>query len=156
MAIDVIVKPIPSSKAIINKMLDFEKALANLPNIRFGDDCCPLRHTFGDGLYIREITMPKGMVIVSKLHKTTHPYFVLSGDVSVFTETGTVRIRGPFSGITRAGTKRILYTHEETVWTTVHATEETELEKIEEEVIATTYDQLPDHVKEKALCHGQF
>ena len=130
-------------------MGNVEDAIKKIPGAKTGDDCCPLTHTFADGVYIRQITMPKGMVIVSKLHKTTHPYFVLKGDVSVLTEEGVVRIKGPYSGITQAGTKRVLYIHEDTVWTTVHVTKETDLEKIEDAVIAKDYDELPDHVKDQ-------
>jgi hypothetical protein len=88
--------------------------------------------------------MPKGALLTSKIHKVTHPYFVLKGEVSVLTEKGIQRIKAPYSGITPAGTKRILYIHEETVWTTVHVTKEKDLEKIEEEVIANSFDDLPE------------
>ncbi len=163
MAIEVIANKIPIAKQMVNKMLEVESAIANMPDAKFGDDCCPLKHTFGDGLYIREITMPKGYLLTSKIHKTNHPYFVLSGDVSVITPDETIRIIAPHSGITKAGTKRILYMNEETVWITVHATKETDLEKIEDELIAKTYEELPEEIK-KALneqemealpCHSQ-
>ena len=136
-------------------MLELDEALAQVDGAIFGDDAAPLTHTFGDGLYIREITMPKGMLVTSKLHKTTHPYFVLKGDVSVETETGTVRIKAPYWGITKAGTKRILYIHEETIWVTVHATQETDLEKIEKEIIADNYNDLLEHLnkRKELLCH---
>jgi len=153
MAIEVSVKKVPSSKELINKMLEVEAAIGSMPGAKFGDDACPLKHTFADGLYIREMRAPKGMINVSKLHKTTHPYFILEGDFSVLTENGLVRIKAPYTGITKAGTKRIVYFHEDTVWITVHATEETDLEKIEEELIAKTYDELPEHIKEKLICH---
>jgi len=146
-----------SRKEMIDKMLALAHGIENLPDVKYGDDVAPLVHTFADGMYIRQITMPKGMIIVSKLHKTTHPYFVMSGDVSVLTEDNkVVRIKAPYSGVTRAGTQRVLYIHEETVWTTVHATKETNLEKIEDVVIAKSYAELPEHVKNggKLLCHG--
>jgi len=130
-----------------NGVAALENEMHKLPDAKYGDDVAPLKHTFADGLYIRQITMPKGMLLTSKIHKTTHPYFVLKGDVSVLTEQGTVRIKAPFSGITKAGTKRVLYIHEETVWATVHATKQTDLKKIETEVIAKSYDELPNHVK---------
>jgi len=129
-------------KEFRNKVDVFENALAQIPGATFGDACAPLRHLFGDNLYIREITMPKGMVLTSKIHKTTHPYFVLRGDVSVCTEDGIVRIKGPYWGMTQAGTKRVLQVHEETVWVTVHSTEQTDLEEIEKELIAEDYDRL--------------
>ena len=149
-------------KEMINKMLEVESALGRLPGTKFGDDAFPLKHTFADGLYIREMKGLKGTIVVTKLHKTTHPYFVLKGDVSILTEKGMERVKAPCSGITKAGTKRIGYFHEDTIWITVHATKETELDKIEEEVIAKTYDELPEDVKktlgidskEILLCHG--
>ncbi|HUT47228.1 MAG TPA: hypothetical protein VMX36_13160 [Sedimentisphaerales bacterium] len=129
------------------RMLGFESAISQQPGAKFGDDAGPLSHFFADGLYIRQYTGLKNTIAVSKLHKTNHPYFVLEGCASIITEEGPVRIEAPHWGITKAGTKRILYFHEETIWITVHATEETDLEKIEDVVIAKTYDDLPESTK---------
>lgn len=147
MAIDVSVKKVPSSKEMINKMLEVESAIGRMPGAKFGDDACPLKHTFADGLYIREMRAPKGMINTSKIHKTTHPYFILEGEFSVLTEDGMVRIKAPYMGITKAGTKRVVYFHQDTIWITVHPTKETDLERIEEELIAKSYDELPEEVK---------
>lgn len=116
---------------------------------------CPLKHSFGDGLYVREIFMPKGTLIISKIHRFAHPYFVLKGKASVLTEEGVVVIEAPYQGMTKAGTKRALYIHEDMIWTTVHATEETELDKIEAEIIAKNFEEfdiLRDS-KEVLPCH---
>jgi molybdopterin-guanine dinucleotide biosynthesis protein A len=85
------------------------------------------------------------MLFVTKIHKKTHPYFIMKGDASVLTEEGVVRLKGPFAGITAAGTKRVIFTHEDTVWITVHATNETDLMRIEKEIIAKDFDEM-DHV----------
>ena len=129
--------------SVREKILTIEDKMREHPEVMIGD-CCPLKHTFVDGAYVREITMPKGMLLTSKIHKICHPYFILKGDVSVLTEEGVKRIKAPYSGITQPGTKRVLYMHEETVWTTVHVTKETDLEKIEQEIIAKTYDEVPN------------
>lgn len=152
----------PCSKALLDKMFEFEDALARLPQSIHHSEQDFATHEFADGLYIRAFNGIKGMIAVSKLHKTNHPYFVMVGDCSVLTDEGTVRIKAPYFGITKAGTKRILYFHEHTVWITVHATEETDLKKIEDVVIAKNYNELPDEVKlalgieekEVKLCHG--
>lgn len=125
------------------KICMFEKAMKKMPGTMIGD-CCPLKHTFVDGAYVREITMPKGLLLTSKIHKVKHPYFIMKGEVSVFNseEGKAVRIKAPYSGITPAGTKRILYIHEETVWTTVHVTEKTDLKEIEKEIILPSYDAI--------------
>ncbi len=140
-----------SAESLYNKMVEFERAIGRQPGAKFGDDATPLEHHFADGLYIRKMTAPAGMINVSKLHKTNHPFFILEGDVSILTEKGIVRITAPHFGITPAGTKRVVYFHEETVWVTVHATKETDLQKIEDEVIAKTFGELPER---KELCHS--
>lgn len=128
------------------KIMEFEKAFDAHPASVKGkelDKRCPLKHTFVDGAYVREIFMPKGTLITSKIHKICHPYFIMKGDCSVLTEEGVVRIKAPHQGITQAGTKRLIYVHEDCVWITVHVTKETDLEKIEEEIIAKSFDGLP-------------
>ena len=136
-----------SHKNVFDKMVEFEDILSGMDGARFGNDACPLRHVFGDGIYIREITMPAGLVLTSKIHKTTHPYFILEGEVSVLTEDGMVRIKAPYWGMTKAGMKRVLQIHKKTIWVTVHATKETDIYKIEDDIIAKNYDELPERVR---------
>ena len=114
-----------------------------------------------------EITMPAGLLLTSKIHKICHPYFITEGDVSVITEEGVVRLKAPYSGITPAGTKRILYIHKKTVWTTIHRTFKKNIKKIEKEIIAKDFKELNIDVDEKILdnlnnvlrgetiCHGE-
>jgi len=122
-------------------IVNVEAKISATPGAMFGD-CFPLKHSFADGCYIREINVPRGQLVVTKIHKQAHPYFLMKGDCSVLTEEGPRRIKAPFYGITPAGTKRVVYTHEDTVWVTVHVTKEKDLEKIEEEVIAKTFDEI--------------
>ena len=118
----------------------------------------PLRHMFTTGAYVREITLPAGQIIVGKLHRHAHLNFISRGSVTVVTEHGGVeRLTGPCTIISPAGTKRVVYTHEETVWTTVHVTEETDLKKIEAETIAPSYTALGLEEPQSGgvLCLGQ-
>ena len=102
----------------------------------------PLKHSFADGCYIREIFNPKGELLVTKIHKVSHPFFLLKGDMTILMEDGIKRIRAPHYGITPAGTKRIIYCHEDCIFITVHVTKETDLKKIEEEVIAKDFSEV--------------
>lgn len=114
---------------------------------------CPLRHIFTDGLYTREITMPAGSLVTSKIHKTEHPFVVPRGTVSVWTDNeGEVLIKAPFVGITKPGTRRVLFVHEETVWLTFHADPSNckDVDQIEERIIEKHSNPLlPDEVKNK-------
>ena len=55
---------------------------------------------------------------------------------------GKEELKAPCSMISKPGTKRILYAKTELVWTTVHLnpTNTQDLEELEEEIIAPTYD----------------
>lgn len=115
---------------------------------------CPLKHSFGDGCYVREIFMPAGTFIISKLHNKNHPYFVLKGKALVKTEEGIVTIEAPFQGMTKAGTKRALYILEDMTWITVHVTDETDLDKIENEIISKNFKEFDKTQIGGTPCHG--
>ena len=126
-----------------NKVLDLEQELLDSGVCYTGDELDrinPLKHTFADGCYIREILMPAGQVIISKIHKKLHPYFIMRGKVSILTDEGVQHIQAPYSGITKPGTKRVLYMHEDTVFITVSVTDKNDLKEIEDEVIATDFN----------------
>jgi hypothetical protein len=150
---------IEKKSVIRGEIIKAEMALRTLPGALIGDSpeylaLCPLKHSFADGMYIREIFLPEGMLFVTKIHKKLHPYFMLKGDCSVLTENGVVRIKAPFSGLTPAGTKRVIYAHEDTIWITVHATLETDIDKIENEVIAKSFKEMGlevEGIEEKEL-----
>jgi len=102
----------------------------------------PVKHTYADGLYIREIFMPRGEIVISKIHKIAHPFFLIKGKISVLSEDGEKLLQAPYYTITQAGTKRMLYTHTNAIVVTVHRTFETDLNKIEDEIIAKSFDEL--------------
>ncbi len=103
----------------------------------------PVKHTFAGGCYIREIYNPAHELIVTKIHKKEHPFFLMKGEMSILTEEGIQNIKAPYQGVTKPGTKRAIYTHEECIFITVHATESTTIEDVEEEVVCTKYEDLP-------------
>lgn len=93
-------------------------------------------HTFTPGMYVRELFLPAGSVNVSKIHRTEHPFVVLTGLVSVYSDNdGAQHIRGPYFGITRVGSRRLVIAHEPTVWLTFHATDLTDVDAIEQMII---------------------
>lgn len=101
----------------------------------------PVREYFANkgkkhGVYAREITIPAGSIVTGKIHKTEQINFLLKGEISVLTERGMERFKAPATIVSPAGTKRIAHAHTKVVWTTIHATEETETDKIEAQFIA--------------------
>jgi hypothetical protein len=106
---------------------------------------CPVTHRFTPGLYIREIFMPKNTILTSLLHLTTHPFFIMQGEFSVWHRGIEVqRIKAPYTGITEAGTRRLLYIHEDTIWTTCHVTDLTDPDEIIESITSNDFNPLVD------------
>jgi hypothetical protein len=72
-------------------------------------------------MYIRQIAMPAGSLITSKIHKTQHPYTISHGTAAVSIDgKDWCEISAPYTGITEAGTRRVLYIVEDCIWTTYH------------------------------------
>lgn len=104
------------------------------------DDVCPVTHHFAPGLYAREIFLPAGVRIIGKIHRHAHVNTISKGRVTVFTEFGTQDLQAPVSFVSQPGTKRAVVAHEDTIWTTYHPTQETDLAKIEQHVIAPSFE----------------
>lgn len=102
----------------------------------------PLKHHFSHGIYGREMFLPKGSLIVGKIHKLKNFNIISQGDVSFFSIDGADRVQAPHSFVGSPGAKRVIYAHEDTVWTTIHGTDETDLDKIEELFIAKDYHEV--------------
>ena len=120
---------------IENKMLKSEKSLKGKELEHFN----PLKHSFAKGVYIREVFNPAGELLVTKIHKYSHPFFLLHGEMTILGEDGEKKIKATHYGITKAGTKRIIYAHTDCIFVTVHATNEIDIDKIEEEIIAKDF-----------------
>lgn len=113
-----------------------EDALVQLPQVD-----CPVRHHFGPGVYMREMTIPKGVTAVGAVHRTEH-LSIVCGHCLVTTDEGVKELQGYATVHSRAGAKRAAYALEDTIFTTIHPTTETDLEKLCEMLTETTADQL--------------
>ncbi|MFM0151448.1 hypothetical protein [Paraburkholderia sediminicola] len=120
--------------AYVNRL---EAEVNKLPQVE-----CPVWHHFAPGLYARQMLIRAGTVLTGAVHKTEH-LCIVSGDINVTTDDGVQRIRNLQLVIaSKPGTKRAGYAHEDTIWTTVHATTETDLDKLVEELVEATSQQL--------------
>lgn len=105
----------------------------------------PIDEKYGCGTYAREMFIPKGTIIVGKIHRHQHLNFIMKGKVSVATEFGKKYFEAPCIFVSEVGLKRAVYAEEDTIWATVHMTEhlgEENLDKIEQEVIAPSYEDM--------------
>jgi len=134
-----------AKRHIRTEILGLEESLkADFPEATYGDRAdCPLTHSFSDGIYVRKIKIPAGLIATGKIHKHRHPNFLMSGTVRVVTEGGGEQLlEGPCDMISPSGTKRALYAITDLVWITVHhnPTNTRDIEKLEKEIIADSYE----------------
>lgn len=120
-----------------DKILNMEDFMLKLPQVEI-----PVIHHFSEGIYAREIKAPAGVMMTGMVHKHEHLNIMSKGEVSVLTEDGIKRLKAPCTFVSKPGTKRIGYVHEEMVWTTIHATKETDLKKLEAELVTRSFDDV--------------
>jgi hypothetical protein len=118
------------------KVLEMESMMREKPQVD-----CHVDHVFAPGLYARQIHMPAGALVVGKIHKHAHVNTISKGKCLVATEFGFDEFVAPHTFVSKPGTKRAVLVIEDTVWTTYHPTDETDLGKVEDHVIAKTYEE---------------
>lgn len=101
---------------------NLETLMVDLVNLGIENqvDSYPLTHRFSDGVYLREIFIPAGELIIGKTHAHEHFNFITKGKAIILTKDGAAVLEGAQTLLSSAGTKRALYTLEDTVWTTIH------------------------------------
>lgn len=78
------------------------------------------RHFFAPGMYLRELVVPAGMLMVGKIHKHEHFLLVLKGKAEVISEFGRMVVEAGHISISPAGVKRVVLALEDTQFVTVH------------------------------------
>lgn len=133
-----------SKKAVLRArkdIQDFEKVLSKNEDAVFGD-AFPLKHTFAPGVYVREMFIPAGSLVVGKIHKMEHVVILLSGTIQVVTETGNETLKGPITIVSDIG-KKAVHAITDCVWINVHPnpSDTKDLKKIENQLIAKDYNE---------------
>ena len=123
------------------QLFELQQTMLGMPQLE-----CPVKHHFAPGLYAREIFIPAGSCVIGKIHRHSHVNTISQGRCRVVTEFGSESLEAPVSFVSQVGTKRAVYAETDVIWTTYHPTVvcdiETDLEKIEREVIAEDYEAL--------------
>jgi len=131
-----------SEVTVRDNILALEQLMLDQPQVEIEPT-----HYFADGIYAREIVIPAGTLLTGKIHRTRHLNIVSKGKIAVVTEDGQKIIEAPCTFVAEAGTKRVGFALEDTVWTTIHASQETDLEKLETELIAPSFEALEAELK---------
>lgn len=86
--------------------------------------------------------MPKGTLVVGKIHKRQGLNFLMQGKVYVATEFGKQWYKAPCIIKGEANVKRIVFAEEDSIFVNVHLTGHTgeeNLDKVEEDLVTVDY-----------------
>lgn len=121
-------------------VLDLTDSISTLKNemLKYEQYEPKTSHCFHGGMYCREVFRPAGTLIVGKVHKREHFYFVVFGTVMVTTDDGPQTVEGPQLICSSPGTQRAVYAVTDALCMTFHRTdaitpEAAELDLVEED-----------------------
>ena len=95
---------------------------------------CPIQHHFGPGLYMREAFLPAGTYVMGHSHKDEHMNIMLKGKMAVIVNGEAKVIEGPYIFTGQPG-RKFAYIIEDTVFLNAYATDETDIEKLEDKFV---------------------
>ena len=151
------------AKSYKDKVTQIEEYLAGIAdgeNIVVGNgneliypDMWEYKHSFADGVYIREMKMKQGQLGFSAIHKHSYGFFLLSGILASSKEEGVEEFIAPCYIVSPRGAKRIVYAIEDCVITTVHAnpTNTQDLKEIEQSNVVFSWADYEEYLKENKL-----
>ena len=94
---------------------------------------CPIKHYFSPGIYIREMFIPRDTLILGHAHLHSTMNIIIRGLARVRLEgEEELMLKKQGDTFTSPPGRKLVYTLEDTVWQNIIATEETDLDKIED------------------------
>jgi hypothetical protein len=111
----------------------------------------PLKHTFVDGVYVREMKFKKDSAVVGAIHKHLHVWFLLYGHLFIATEGSQEEYIAPCYVVAEPGSKRVIYAAEDSLFVNIHANPKniTDIEELEKQLVSLTYKDYEQYIKNK-------
>jgi len=146
-----------SMRSKIQKLEEDLLTLANDDTIVAGDNeglgnkLAPLKHSFADGVYVRQMSMPEGTAVVGKIHKRDHVWFLLEGEISVATEERVEEYIAPCYVTSSGGTKRVILALEDSIFVNIHPnpTNTEDLVELDKYNVVTSYEEYEQYINNK-------
>lgn len=93
-------------------------------------------HHFSDGLYAKQMVIPAGFQALQHTHSYSHLSVLAKGRVLVQTDDEVKEFVAPACIEIKAGIHHKIISLEDATWFCIHATDETDAEKVDEVLIA--------------------
>jgi len=111
-------------------------------------DNFPMKHTFADGIYIRQMDMETGSMVVGAIHNHLHVWFLLTGHLAVATEESIEEFVAPCYVLATPGAKRVIYAMEDSIFVNIHKNPENikNIKKLEDEIVSLTLKDYEEYI----------
>ena len=108
----------------------------------------PIKHSFADGIYIRQMDMKQGSAVVGAIHKHLHVWFLLTGHITVATEDTTEDYIAPCYVVSTPGVKRVILANEDSIFVNIHKNPSNtqDIDKLEKEIVALNYKEYEEYI----------
>tara|TARA_E500000318_G_C3543150_1_gene205503 strand:+ start:1021 stop:1485 length:465 start_codon:yes stop_codon:yes gene_type:complete len=119
--------------------------------IRGNHEWGEFKHEFVDGIYLRQMILNPLATIISGIHKRDHVWILLEGIISVASAEGTENYEAPYVGFSKAGTQRIIYAHEYSIFQNIfkNPTNNKNLDYVEKYNYALNKQEYYEYIKNK-------
>jgi quercetin dioxygenase-like cupin family protein len=119
------------TESIEDKIQQIKRLAHDLPQVTM-----PTKHFLVDGMYARQIMIPSGTAFVGRRHKKFHYFLVLRGGAWTTGEDGELHNLQPgMLLLCSPGCQRVGVTYADTIFVTVHRTDEDLLKNIEDDCV---------------------
>ena len=108
----------------------------------------PLKHTFADGIYIRQMDMKADSMVVGAIHNHLHVWFLLTGHLAVATESVIEEFIAPCYVVAKPGSKRVIYAIEDSIFVNIHKNPKNikDIKKLEAEIVSLTFKDYEEYI----------
>lgn len=96
---------------------------------------CAVVHRFGPGVYIRELSVKAGTLLVGHFHRDAHLNILLQGSLTMLRADGTASyLKAPATFLGSPG-RKVAIVHEDMIFSNVYATTETDVRTLEQTLL---------------------
>lgn len=107
---------------------------------------CSVTHSFGPGVYIRQVSMPAGSTVIGHHQNFEHVNIFLKGRITFFKDGEPIEMKAPMTFVGKPG-RKVAYIHEDSIWLNVYPTNETDIEKLESHYLTKSEISVQDKLE---------
>jgi quercetin dioxygenase-like cupin family protein len=120
----------------IPEILQIEAQILQMPQVEL-----PIEHYQIKGVYARSMFIPAGTLLTGKIHNFESIAILAKGTIRITNGTESYVISEGHIMVDQPGVKRLGYAETDVIFITVHRTDNTEIEAIEDELVSTTFEE---------------